>query len=82
MLTRQQVIDIFVAGINEIPVDELIQVYETFTQEQLDKVIARNLAARRDPTYTQRVAEDYQKYIAATPEEQVTWTHVEPNPAP
>lgn len=82
MLTRQQVIDTFVAAINEIPADGLIEVYETFTQEQLDEVIRRNIAIRQDPTYTQRVAEDYQNYIAATPEEQAVWKHVEPNPAP
>lgn len=82
MLTRQQVIDTFVAGINEIPGDELIEAYEQFTQEQLNEVIARNLAARRDPTYTQRIAEDYQKYIAATPEEQAVWIHPNPNPVP
>jgi hypothetical protein len=78
MLTRQQIIDTFVAGINETPSDELIEVYENFTQEQLDAVIARNIAARADPTYTQRVLEDYQRYMAATKEEQASWKHVEP----
>lgn len=83
MLTRQQVIDTFVAGINEIPGDELIEVYTNgFTQEQLDAVIARNLAIRQDPTYAQRTIEDYQKFMAATAEEQAAWTHIEPNPAP
>jgi hypothetical protein len=82
MLTRQQVIDIFVAGINEIPADELIQVYETFTQEQLNAVIARNLAARQDPTFARRVGEDFVRYMAATPEEQAVWQHIEPNPVP
>jgi hypothetical protein len=80
MLTRQQIIDTFVAGINETPGNELIEAYQNlrFTQQQLDEVIARNLATRADPTYAQRVAEDYQKYMAATPEEQAAWTHVEP----
>jgi len=82
MLTRQQVIDIFVAGVNEIPGDELIVVYETFTREQLDEVVRRNLAIRQDPTYTQRVAEDYQKYMAATLEEQAVWQQIEPNTVP
>lgn len=82
MLTRQQVIDTFVASINEIPGDELIEAYEQFTQEQLDTVIARNIAIRNDPTFTQRVAEDYQRYLEATPEERNTWKQVDPNPAP
>jgi hypothetical protein len=79
MLTKQQVIDTFVAGINVIPSEDLINVYmQGFTQEQLDAVIARNIAATSDATYVQRVAEDYQCYMAATPEEQAAWTHVEP----
>jgi hypothetical protein len=82
MLTRQQIIDTFVAGINEIPSDELIEAYENFTQEQLDTVIARNIAIRKDPTFAQRTAEDFARYMAATPEEQAVWKHVDPNPAP
>ena len=79
MLTRQQIIDTFVTGINVIPSEELIAVYmDGFTQEQLNKVIARNIAATSDPTYAQRVAEDYQRYMAATREEQASWKHVEP----
>lgn len=82
MLTRQQVIDIFVAGINEIPGDELIQTYENFTQEQLNTVITRIVASRSDPTFPQRVAENFARYMEATPEEQAVWKHIEPNPAP
>jgi len=79
MLTRQQVIDTFVTGINVVPGEELIQVYtDGFTQEQLDAVIARNIAARSDATYTQRVAEDYQRYMAATDEERASWKHIAP----
>jgi hypothetical protein len=82
MLTRQQIIDTFVAGINEIPADELIEAYEYFTQEQLDTVIARNIAIRNDPTFAQRVAEDYQRFLEATSEERAVWKQVDPNPAP
>ena len=79
MLTKQQVIDTFVAGINVIPSEDLINVYmQGFTQEQLDAVIARNIAAQSDTTYSQRVAEDYQRYMAATDEERASWKHVEP----
>jgi len=80
MLTRQQIIDTFVAGINETPDDILIKAYQDleFTQQQLDAVIARNIAARTDTTYSQRVADDYQKYMEASQEERDTWTHVEP----
>ena len=82
MLTRQQIIDTFVQGINEIPSDGLIEVYSTFTQEQLDAVIARNIAIRNDPTFTERVAADYQNYMAATEEERAAWKQIDPNPAP
>ena len=80
MLTRQQIIDTFVTGINETPADELIEAYQQleFTQEQLDEVIARNIAIKSDPTYTQRVADDYQRYMAASEEERASWKHVEP----
>jgi hypothetical protein len=80
MLTRQQIIDTFINGINETPDDILIKAYQDlgFTQQQLDAVIARNIAARTDTTYSQRVAEDYQSYMAATDEERSSWKHVEP----
>jgi len=80
MLTRQQIIDTFINGINETPDDSLIKAYQDleFTQQQLDAVIARNIAARTDTTYSQRVAEDYQRYMAATDEERASWKHVEP----
>ena len=78
MLTRQQVISTFVNGINETPSDDLIEIYLTFTQEQLDTVVARNIAARLDSTYSQRLVEDHQKYMAATNEERVSWKFAEP----
>jgi hypothetical protein len=79
MLTRQQVIDTFVDGIDVIPGEELIKVYmDGFTQEQLDEVIRRNLAIKQDPTFNQRVVEDYQRFMAATPEEQAVWKQVDP----
>ena len=83
MLTRQQIIDTFVAGIDETPSDELIETYQNlkFTQQQLDAVIARNIAIKADPTFTQRVAEDYQRFMAATPEEQAVWKQVDPLPS-
>lgn len=79
MLTKQQVIDTFVTGINVVPGEELIQIYmDGFTQEQLDAVIARNIAATSDATYAQRVAEDYQRFMTATREEQAVWTYITP----
>jgi hypothetical protein len=83
MLTRQQIIDTFVAGIDETPGDKLIETYQNlkFTQQQLDAVIARNIAIKADPTFTQRVAEDYQRFMAATPEEQAVWKQVDPLPS-
>lgn len=80
MLTKQQIIDTFVTGINETPADGLIETYREleFTQEQLDEVIRRNLAIRQDPTFVQRVVEDYQRFMTATPEEQAVWKQVDP----
>ena len=83
MLTKQQIIDTFVTGINETPGDELIEAYREleFTQEQLDEVVRRNLAIKQDPTFVQRVVEDYQRFMAATPEEQAVWKQVDPLPS-
>jgi len=80
MLTKQQIIDTFVTGINETPANELIEAYREleFTQEQLDEVVRRNLAIKQDPTFVQRVVEDYQRFMAATPEEQAVWKQVDP----
>ena len=78
MLTKQQVIDTFVNGIGETPTDDQIELYLPFTQEQLDAVIARNIAARLDATYIQRMVEDHQRYMAATDEERASWKFVEP----
>ncbi len=83
MLTKQQIIDTFVTGINETPADELIEAYREleFTQEQLDEVVRRNLAIKQDSTFVQRVVEDYQRFMAATPEEQAVWKQVDPLPS-
>ncbi len=83
MLTKQQIIDTFVTGINETPADDLIEAYREleFTQEQLDEVVRRNLAIKQDPTFVQRVVEDYQRFMAATPEEQDVWKQVDPLPS-
>lgn len=80
MLTRQEVFDAFVNTINVEPDAAQIELYVNYTKEELDVVLNRRLAADRDPTYTQRVAEDFIKYMAATPEEQQLWQHPEPNP--
>ena len=57
MLTKQQIIDTFVAGINETPADELIEAYREleFTQEQLDEVIRRNLAIKQEQAVWKQV---------------------------
>jgi hypothetical protein len=78
MLTKEQIIDIFVNKINELPNEVQLQIYESYTEEDLHKVLDRNLAIRKDPTYGTRLAEDYIKFLAATPEEQSIWQHIEP----
>jgi hypothetical protein len=80
MLTRQQIIDTFITGLDETPSDELIETYQNlkFTQEQLDAVVHRNLAIQQDPTFVQRTIEDYQNYMTVSVEEQLAWTHIQP----
>jgi hypothetical protein len=80
MLTRQEVFDAFVNIVNVEPDATQIDLYVNYTKEELDVVLNRRLAADSDPTYTQRLAEDFLKYMAATPEEQANWQHPEPNP--
>jgi phosphoribulokinase len=80
MLTRQEVFDAFVNTVNVEPDAVQIDLYVNYTKEELDVVLNRRLAGERDPTYTQRLAEDFIKYMAATPEEQLNWQRPEPNP--
>ena len=79
MLTEQQITDAFHAKLGRTPNSNQIEIYKNFTQEQLDVVFERNLAIKNDPTFTQRLAENYQAYLAATPEQQAAWVHIEPN---
>jgi hypothetical protein len=78
MLTAEQIISSFQSKINETPDDVLIEIYKEYTQEQLDAVLDRNVAIKNDPTFSQRLAENYKAYLAATPEEQANWVHIDP----
>ena len=78
MLTAEQIISSFQSKINEIPDDNLIEIYKDYTQEQLDAILDRNIAIKNDPTFTQRLAENYKAYLAATLEERANWAHITP----
>ena len=80
MLTDQEITDAFINKLGEPPEEVQLEIYRDFTIEDLNKVLDRRLAIEQDPTFTQRVAEDYIKFMYATPEEQSLWTYPEPIP--
>ena len=80
MLTEQEIIDLFMDKVGETPEPIQIEAYKSYTKTELTAVLDRRIAAELDPTYSQRVAEDYMKYMYATPEEQSMWKFPEPIP--
>lgn len=78
MLTEQEVIEIFSNKIGETPEPLQIEEYKNYTIEDLNTVLDRSVAISQDPTFYERVAEDYQKYLNATPEERLNWKFPEP----
>ena len=82
MLSDQDITDAFVTRVGEPPDQAQLAAYRNYTIEELHAVLDRRLAIEQDPTYVQRVAEDYQKFMAATEEERAVWKHPEPYPAP
>jgi hypothetical protein len=79
MFTVEQIIEQFIAKGSEAPMETLADHYVDYTQEQLDEVIARSIAIKNDPTFLQRLAEDHQKFLAASKEERENWQHITPN---
>jgi len=78
MFTRQQLLDIFQREFGRVLEEHWIEEWENFTQEQLNVVINRLHNVNNDPTFSTRLIEDYDKYMAATPEEQAAWVHPQP----
>ena len=80
MLTDQEIIDAFLSRVNEHPGDILIAAYRELTMDQLNEILDRRIAIENnvDPTFRQRLKEDYQAYLAATPEQRVNWPRVRP----
>jgi hypothetical protein len=78
MLTEQQVVEIFVNKIGETPEMGQIEEYKNYTADELTTVLDRAIAINQDPTFCERVAEDYKKFMAATHDERLNWKFPEP----
>ena len=79
MLTENEIINLFLIKLGEEPDSAQFEVYKLCSHEELEKILDRRIAIDNDPTFAQRVAEDYIKFLSATPEEQCVWKHIEPN---
>lgn len=80
MLTDEQITSMFLEIINEAPDETQLSIYRNSTIEKLTWALNRKLAIDRDPTYTQRLAENFQQYMAATDEEKAVWQYPDPLP--
>lgn len=80
MLSDKEITDAFINKLGSPPEPVQLEVYRDFTIEDLNIVLDRRLAIEQDPTFHQRVAEDYMKFLYATPEEQSLWKYPEPIP--
>jgi hypothetical protein len=80
MLTEQEIVDAFMSRVNEHPGEILIQAYQELSIDQLHEILDRRVAIENnvDPTYTQRLQENYQAWLAATPEQRINWVRVRP----
>lgn len=78
MLTDNEITSAFLNKVGEPPADFQIELYKELTIEELNKILDRRIAIDQDPTYPQRLAEDYRKFLKATPEEQLSWKTLDP----
>ncbi len=80
MLTDQEIIDAFVGKVNEHPNEIQIRAYQELSLEQLYEILDRRIAIENnvDATYQDRLRENFQAYLAATPEQRVNWPRVRP----
>lgn len=80
MLTEQEIIDAFMNKVQEHPDSTQIAAYQDLSTEELNEILDRRIAIENniDPTYLERLAENYQQYLAATPEEKLNWQRIRP----
>jgi hypothetical protein len=80
MLTEQEIVDIFLSKVNEHPGEILIEEYKNLSIEELNEILDRRIAIDNnlDPTFNQRLQDDYKAYLAASPEERQNWQRVRP----
>lgn len=80
MLTEQEIIDVFLHKVQEQPDSSQIEAYQHLSIEELNAILDRRIAIENnlDPTYLERLKENYQQYLAASPEERLNWPRVRP----
>lgn len=80
MLTSQQVVDAFMERVGERPEPIQIELYMTYTMEELERVLNRRAALEQnlDPTFMPRIIENYYQYMYATPDERKVWLYPDP----
>jgi hypothetical protein len=79
MLTENEIINLFLIKLGEEPDSTQLEVYKLCSHEELEKILNRRIAIEQDSTYSQRISENYLKFLEATVEEQQNWKFVEPN---
>lgn len=80
MLTNQEIIELFKNKVGEIPDEQQIEEYNNYSFDELTVILDRRIAIERDPTYFQRLAENYQLYLEASLEEKAQWKFPDPTP--
>jgi hypothetical protein len=80
MLTNDEITNAFISKVGEPPEPVQLEVYRDFTLEDLHIVLDRRIAIENDPTYYQRLAENYLEFQYATPEQQRLWKFPDPVP--
>jgi hypothetical protein len=79
MLTNEEITNAFISKVGEPPEPVQLDVYRDYTIEALHVVLDRRKAIESDPTYYQRLAENYLEFQYATPEQQSLWKFPEPH---
>lgn len=80
MLTEQQIIEAFISKINQPPDEFQIEAYKELSLEKLNEILDRRAAIENnvDPTYYDRLRENFQAYLEATPEQKQNWQRIRP----
>ncbi len=80
MLTDEQITSLFLEIVKEQPEPNQLLIFRNSTVEELTQSLNRRIAIEKDPTYTQRLAENFQLYLTSTEEEKLNWQYPDPLP--